>query len=266
MKQFTPIVRTKGRSGVHKGQGELSHMKKVCAFASVLAVLGGCQGPSHAPTNAKPTPAQQEQAAETYKTPQGVEYEITRFGHFSPVQLPQNSDLKMAGGDLAKYAGTACTLDVPPDTAPVRCDLYVQPDRDGTLIGYAALTQFPNGVSFNTDTTTNPQKEPRGKACGLSGKIYDSNGSRRAVTDASQDFDGSVMYSAWEKNPGEFLVSQVGPNDQGETGNDGALGVWYLSKKGDKLRISQERWNYCYSDKDVNVDDVFYIAVSLVRK
>lgn len=168
--------------------------------------------------------AQHQQVTETYKSPEGVVYEVTRVKGFRPEQLPQNSDLKMADGDLVKYAATACTLDVPPDTAPARCDLYVQPDRSGTLIGYAALTQSADGVSFETYTTVNEQKEPGGKACDLSGNLYASGESRRIV-DAARDFDGRIMYSAWEKSPGEFLVSQVGPTDTLDTGDSTALGV-----------------------------------------
>jgi len=129
----------------------------------------------------------------------------------------------MVDGDLAKYAGTACTLDVlPPETAPARCDMYVQPDKAGTLVGYAAVSQFADGVSIETAITAG------GRGCTLSGKIYDSN-YEKPVSDASRDFDGRMLYSAWKNYRGEFLVSQVHPdNIDSQTG---ALGVWYIAKK-----------------------------------
>jgi hypothetical protein len=74
-----------------------------------------------------------------------------------------------------------------------------------------------------------------------------------------------VMFSAWEKEPGNFVVSQVDPNSDADENPEAALGVWYLAKKGDKLRISQERWNYCYGDPSVNVDEVFLRAITLLK-
>jgi hypothetical protein len=205
-------------------------------------------------------------AAETYKTPQGVSYTVERVNGIKRDALPQNTDLKMADQDLARYAETACVLDVPAKTAPSRCDVYVQPDRDGTLIGYAAVTEDKAGVSFQTFTTLNEHKEPGGKHCYVGGKIYgDGADHQNVISDASRDFQGQVMYSAWEKNPGDFLISQVGPGDPTDVGPNSALGVWYILKKGDKLRISQERWNYCYRDANVIIDDVFFRAVSLLR-
>lgn len=47
---------------------------------------------------------------------------------------------------------------------------------------------------------------------------------------------------------------------------DFKLGVWYITKQGNKLRIAQERWNYCYDDQNVVVDDVYYRALSLIRQ
>ncbi len=225
-------------------------MRKLQFVIPILAILAGCQV-------AKP---------EEYKSPQGTIYVIRRQPDFKTDNLPQNSDLKMVDGDLAKYASSVCILDVPASSAPIRCDLYVQADKSGTLIGYAALVQDALGVSIHTATTLNEQKEPGGTECSLDGKIYDQKANySKPVTDASGDFDGQTMYSAWQKEPGNYVVSEVDPNDQPDLGPDTALGVWYESKKAGKLRISQERWNYCYSDSSVNVDDVFYLAVSLLK-
>jgi hypothetical protein len=47
---------------------------------------------------------------------------------------------------------------------------------------------------------------------------------------------------------------------------EAAIGVWYLTKQRDKLRIAQERWNYCYDNKGVSIDDIYFHALSLIRK
>lgn len=74
------------------------------------------------------------------------------------------------------------------------------------------------------------------------------------------------MYSAWEKEPNNWLVSAVGTDDKVDDSQNSQMGVWYVSKKGDKLHIRQERWNYCYPDgSDVDVDDVFYRVLSLTQ-
>lgn len=202
---------------------------------------------------------------ETYKSPQGTLYAVSRVPGIKQSDLPTNADFKMADGDLAKYAQTACTLDVPPKYAPARCDIYVQPDPSGTLIGYAVVTQDQHGVSFDTITTLNEKKDPGGKGCELSGKLEGSAASAtKTIMDASKDFDGQFMYSAWQKEPGDYLISPAS-DDPNDTAPDHALGVWYVAKKGDKLRISQERWNYCYSDSSVNMDDVFYRVITLTK-
>jgi hypothetical protein len=231
-------------------------MRKIVLLGLMLAT--GCSKPhGDAPQTASP---------ETYKSPQGTLYAVSRVPGVKQSDLPVNADFKMADLDLAKYAGTACALDVPPKYAQDRCDIYVQSDPNGTLIGYAILTQDHNGVNLNTATTLNEKKEPGGKRCIISGKIESIGISPiKQIADANKDFDGQFMYSAWQKDPGNYLISPASSDDLADVEPDHALGVWYVAKKGDKLRISQERWNYCYSDSSVNVDDVFYRAISLTR-
>ena len=220
---------------------------KIGHIAAVLMVsLTGCQA-----------------SAETYTSPQGVKYVVERVPGVVASTLPQNSDLKMADGDLAKYGESLCTLDVPPNTAPSRCDIFVQSDKAGTLIGYAAIIQDKDGASFRTATDTNPQMNPYGRSCGLSGKLTGSGSDDQSPIDPAHDFQAQSMYSAWEKEPGNWLVSPVSEDSSVDT--QGAVGVWYVSRKGDKLRINQERWNYCYRSSDVNMDDVFYRVLTLVR-
>jgi hypothetical protein len=209
----------------------------------------------------------QQPAAETLKSPQGVSYLVSRVPGIKASDLPMNADFKMADRDLGKYAQTLCTLDVPPNTAPSRCDMYVQSDPSGTLIGYATITQDYQGVNFATVTTLNEKKEPGDKACYLGGKLLGSEMSKtKTITDASKDFDAEFDYTAWQKEPGNYLVSPTDENASADMDADTANGVWYVKKEGDKLRISQERWNYCYTDSSVNVDDVFYRVMTLIKQ
>ena len=233
-------------------------MRKIVILGMLL--VSGCS--RHQQTAEGPAP-------ESYTSPQGVKYDVTRYPGIKADQLPMNSDLKMADKDLAKYAETICTLDVPPSTAADRCDIYVQPDRSGTLIGYAAVTQDKQGVSFQTATDLNEKKEPGGKSCTIAGKLDGSEmNATKTITDASKDFSGQFTYCAWEKDPGNWMISPAADQPLNQTPEEMAanpLGVWYVDKKGNKLHIAQENWNYCYTDTSVNVDDVFYEAVSLTK-
>lgn len=202
-------------------------------------------------------------SAETYKSPQGVPYGVERVPNIVQAALPQNNDLKMADGDLAKYGESICGLDVPPATAPSRCDIYVQPDKGGTLVGYAAIIEDKNGVRFQTATETNLQMHPYDRSCWLSGKLTRSGEDYKRPVNANSDFQAQSMYSAWEKEPGNWMIAPA--NDDASADSRGALGVWYVSRKGDKLRITQERWSYCYPGSSVNVDDVFFRIVTLSR-
>lgn len=235
-------------------------MRNLTVLGLMLAAGCGC---SKAPKPLASNSSTASESGETYKSPEGVSYAVTRIPGFKG-DLPPNSDLKMADNDLGKYAETLCTLDVPADTAPRRCDIYVQSDPSGTLIGYAVVWEDGKGVGFQTVTTLNEKKQPGGEGCSIEGQLAGTGADwQKPVRDASKDFSGQYMYSAWEKDPGNWMVA---PADSEPLPDNASTGVWYVEKKGTKLHIYQERWNYCYRDSSVNVDDVFYEAVSLARK
>lgn len=110
-------------------------MEKWISMGFLLVACSGCQQSPQSQGSNSATPIVENA---TYRSPQGVSYSVTPNSSFKGI-LPPNSDLKMADNDLGKYAETLCTLDVPPTTAPRRCDIYVQSDPDGTLIGYVAV-------------------------------------------------------------------------------------------------------------------------------
>lgn len=258
MREAKPF-RARVSAALSSGQAKGATMRKLVFLALLMAA--GCSkqsGETKVPPVAGSTPIP---ASTTYKTPQGTLYRVSRVPGVKPSDLPTNADLKMADSDLAKYAQTACTLDTSPKYAPDRCDIYAQPDPIGTLIGYAVVTQDKQGVSFDTTTTLNEKREPGGRGCSLSGKL---DGDETPIMDASKNFDGHSMYLAWEKAPGEYIISPA-TGGADDTAPDHALGVWYVKRMGDKLRITQERWNYCYKDSNVYVDDVFYRVITLIK-
>lgn len=235
------------------------------AIVVLAATVAGCLKPSDQDSQAGPgLKANANAPADLVETSAGLTYRVERVAGFDVSKLPQNSDLKMADGDVAKYAVEGCGLDAAPQFAPDRCDVYVQADPGGTLIGYAFVTQNRQGARFDTITTLNAEKQPGGGACYLHGAIYDGQANYGTpVADPSRDFEGRQMYAVSKNGAGDDLVSEVAPSDGPDS--EGALGVWYLTKQGDKFRIAQERWNYCYKDPDVAIDDVFYRAVSLQK-
>ena len=240
---------------------------KVAVVASFVALAAGCSksGQENAQSTAAAPVVEKAAAPGSIKLENGLTYNIERVASFNAAHVPQNSDLRMADGDLAKYTAKACSLDVKAQYAPDRCDLYVQSDSAGTLIGYALVSHDGKGTRFQTVTTLNEQKQPGGGSCYLSGTIYDdATNDEKAVSDPSRDFSGRQMYGVSKNGAGEDFVSEVGP-DGNPSDPDASLGVWYIKKEGDKLRINQERWNYCYKDAAATIDDVFYRAVSLVK-
>lgn len=218
-------------------------MKKIAFLGLCLGLVACDQAPSI-----------QAQAAETYQSKKGKTYTIERF-KVGP--LPQNADLKMVDGDIVRYAQDKCGLDVYNDQA-LRCDVFVQNDQTGKLIGYAVLMQTATNTDLQTFINLNEQLAP-GKSCGIQGSLYrydDGKSEWVKLNNASGDFDTRIVYNAWNRGDGETLVAEEKPDSTEPSTSEGATGVWYIAKKGNKLRIQQERWNYCYDNRDVNIDEV----------
>ena len=172
-----------------------------------------------------------------------------------PKSLPQNADLKMADGDIAQYAVELCDLKYSHKAAATRCDVFVQADPGGALVGYAVLTQ---GDEVRIDTAVTTDKDRGGLGCFVSGVLESYP---EGQIDTARDFRARMGYVAWEKDPGKWMVAPMAD----EPNQEGAGGMWYVERKRDKLRISQERWNYCYTDSEVAIDEVFRHALTLVR-
>lgn len=237
-------------------------MTQTILLVSTLAMLAGCsanndtQNQQAAQTSqASATPAPQEAPA-TLKAADGRPFAIDHAAGFNAQDLPSNADLKTADGDLAKYGMAMCDQNITTAGKLMECDVYVQQDKGGSLIGYTMLGQGDKGVGFYTTADLNPDKGSGASTCAFGGMITDAK-------DLSKDFDGSMSYSAWEKEPGNWLIST---DDAGDDQNF-ANGMWYLHKEGNKLRITQERWNPCYSSaKNGSIDDVFIRAVALTAR
>lgn len=170
--------------------------------------------------------------------------------------LPANSDLKMLDGDLTTYAVKLCGLDFANKLRPERCEVFVQIDKSGLLTGYIALQE---GTNVRIETALETDRQKGGLGCFLTGAIESSDYTiPDEDLDVSKDFKARLPFFAWEKNPGNWMV----PSSSDGTG---AGGMWYLERVNSKLRVSQERWNYCYSNPNISVDEVFTHAVTLAR-
>lgn len=182
--------------------------------------------------------------------------------------LPSNADLKMANEDLAKYAIDICQeRGAEPEFA--RCDVFAQSDPSGAVTGYTFLLQSPRGVKVVTEWDMNQNKGRRATGCWISGTISAyTNDAWRAVPEIAEEMEGSIAYVATERTPGDFIVSEYNRDPAVEDTADpmqpnSAMGVWYFKKSGDRLRVSQERWNPCL--RDASIDEVFTRVVTLTR-
>lgn len=166
-------------------------------------------------------------------------------------ELPRSTELKMLDGDLAKFAAHLCEIESGPEI--VRCDLFVQPDHEGSVRGYMALATSASGsVSVYTELDGN---------CWISGNLERFGDTDwESLTTVNEDFEASLMFRARQRSPGDWLVGQNSrvPSENSpnlDESDDYAFGVWYFERVGDKLRVSQERWSYC--SEDVVIDEVF---------
>ncbi len=220
---------------------------------TLLATLAACSKSPAADTE------NQDPTVSAYVDTQAGRYQVDVDPSIDPKLMPKNADLKMLDGDLERYALKLCGLDFANTMRPDRCDVFVQPDKEGLLVGYATLLQGKD-VQIDTAIETNPQRS--GIGCFLKGKLenddYEKSDSK---IDISQNFSGRMAYFAWEKSAGDWVVSTDTESSEGE----GAMGMWYVKKEKNNLRITQERWSYCYSDTNIYIDEVFKRAVSLTR-
>lgn len=189
--------------------------KQAAILLALAAALGGCSrngsdGENQAAKQSPGTTAEAAPVQETVKSAEGRTYNVERVSNIKPGNLPVNSDFKMADKDLAKYAVNVCMLDVGSKGTPVdRCDVYAQPDKDGTLIGYLAVVQDKPGARLESAIQLNEKKAGSGSTgCGISGDLYTSDSAR--VMDSSKDFESQIAYSALEKEPGNWLVAPAG--------------------------------------------------------
>lgn len=146
-------------------------------------------------------------------------------------KTPITSAMKLISGDYAEYLERDCGL----MWRVASCDLYEQTDSGGALRGYLTIMEGEDGsFSFVTETLTAANRE-----CYLSGSLENVEGSPRA------DFTARSSFS-------------VG------SGDDEAYGMIYLERVGNNLRVTDERWNYCYDDR--HIDDIYVLRGSMNRQ
>lgn len=195
---------------------------------------------------------------ETTASAENGAYETIYALNFDRAKVPSNSDLEMLDGDLSAYARELCDLDNRSIGAADKCALFVRADASGTLNGFVAIRQA-HAVTIVTALKTDILKG--GLGCFLAGTLESTDWQTpNPQIEISQNFNARLGYIAWEKSPGNWMVST-----SLESTDQGAVGMWYVKKQGNKLRINQERWSYCYSNPAVYIDDVFDHALTLSR-
>lgn len=223
---------------------------------AALAALAACSEAPIANAVAETAPSSATADSATVIQTEAGRYLVDLNPKLDTKSLPSNADLKILDGDLAQYAVKLCSLDFKNKLRPDRCEVFVQPDKTGFLFGYATLQQA-EGVRISTKVETDPARS--GIGCFVEGVLENSGDDAEAKLDISKSFESRLPYYAWEKSPGDWMVSPT--SDESLS----AGGMWYVERENNKLRISQERWNYCYRDSKVYIDEVFTQAVTLTR-
>lgn len=232
----------------------------------LLAAVAACSGSSPGGSNVAGNTAADSTAnasgeasrPATIETAAG-RYRVEIAPNPNQFSMPQNADLKMLDGDVTQYAVKLCGLDFANTLRPERCEMFVQPDKTSMLVGYAVVKQ---GTKPSIETAIETDREKTGLGCWISGDLENTDFEHpKARLNVGRDFEARLAYNAWEKTPGNWMVGAV--TDDGD--QEGAIGVWYIKHSGDKLRVTQERWSYCYSDPKVFVDEVFKHVLTLAR-
>ncbi|PKQ00007.1 MAG: hypothetical protein CVT74_05735 [Alphaproteobacteria bacterium HGW-Alphaproteobacteria-13] len=237
-------------------------MVRTIAGIAIVALLGGCERSADA---ANPAQTANAAASHAIVQPEDRPFSVDMAPNVDLQSLPQNTDLKMLDGDVVQYAAQLCHYDLKPQFQPKRCDVFVQADKTGVLLGYVTITQDDKGAWLDSDITLN-DPQSRGKSgCGISGRLFDfMETASNVAPNIAGDFHARISWQAWEKEPGNWMfAADDDPADQQDI-PDAARGVWYIERKGNNLRLEQERWNYCSSE--VVVEDVFRRVVTLSKK
>jgi len=236
---------------------------KLCRAVLLLALASCSDPPSTGAAAEDKAPSTPEQSAgpAILQTASG-RYAIESNAEIEVSSLPKNNSLKMLDGDLAKYALQACEgvyefyhssdrLD--------RCELFVQPDKTGLLVGYVFMMQ---GKVVSIASALETDKKRGGFGCSIEGDLRQSG--EFQPFDISKDFKASTFYAAWEKSPGDWMtIPDRADSPDAVFDAEEPVGVWYFERVNNNLRINQERWSPCYNDE--YVDEVFTSLVTLVR-
>lgn len=178
----------------------------------------------------------------------GEKFAVKLFDTIPHEQLPSSSSLQMVDGDIARFAAELCDID---HDSPDRCDVYASSGAVGVIQGYLVLKT--SGEVTMLDSSAN---------CGLAGPLFTDSSNRTRISLIGTDFEAHVPYAAWERGPGDVLL--IGSDDPwNNPRSEALLGSWFITTRGDKLRLTQDKWNYC--DRASSIDEVFLRVVSLQR-
>ncbi|WP_152608747.1 hypothetical protein [Croceibacterium mercuriale] len=224
-----------------------SHVRNIAAIALATAVLSGCNILDN-----------------TIEGRNGVVYDV-EHQDLGEVVLPSNSDLRMLDGDLEKYSANLCGLNDEADDPPRRCDVFVQAEPTSQLIGYVVLLETDEGVEIGTSFETNSDLGEASKSCWINDTIHQpGHDNDQLVRSSAKPFNGQIMYTAWERSPRDWVLSDYDSSAPVRFDISEVTGTWYIERTTDKLRITQDRFNFCY--RDVVIDEVFTSAISFVKR
>ena len=135
--------------------------------------------------------------------------------------LPQTYDMKFAG-DVSSYIRLKCS------GFAAQCDVFVQGNRKGSLIGYLFIRQESDGsVYFESDTWTNDER-----VCVILG-----------------NFDGAHFNAIDNFERRSAFQANTAARNKGDKGG------YLITRAGEHLRVQDDKWNYCYETK--TIDDVW---------
>lgn len=145
--------------------------------------------------------------------------------------LPATSDMRLVNFNASEYVKLKCLRYFREES----CQVFAQTDPNGSLNGYLILYGNGNSYRADSDTRTTPAG-PTSIECVISGEVEVREG------DPVSDFLGHITF----------------------TNKLDATGLFYLKRIGNRLKIEDERWNYCYEDR--HIDDVYTLIGTITRE
>lgn len=196
-------------------------------FATAVYFLSAC---SEQALSAQ-APETTSSRSEVGRDIRGQEWRLSISDEVNKSQLPSTTNMKLMGFDVQKYVKESC-VDLWRSST---CQVFAQPDPQGTLTGYLIISGDGKSYSVDSDTVTTPLGVSS-KKCSIGGELEVTEGK------PTSNFSGWSAFSS----------------------RDGAEGRFWFKRIGNNVKVADERWNYCYDDR--HIEDVYVLIGSLTRE